>query len=100
MVKEVRQKASGDLAVDLDLLQGRIYSQWKGHDSDAITIYDRLAEVLPFKLQCVLLLYSLGHVCRICTSAGLLHEHPQFAAPAINCLCCPKRSVCTCADLA
>lgn len=45
VVKAAKQKASAEQAVDLELLLGRVYSQWKGHTGDALTIYDALAEV-------------------------------------------------------
>ncbi len=46
-VKEAR-KSSGsdaDLGLDLDLVLARTFSKWNGHDSEALAIYDRLAEV-------------------------------------------------------
>ncbi len=46
-VKEAR-KSSGsdaDLGLDLDLVLARTFSKWKGHDSEALAIYERLAEV-------------------------------------------------------
>ena len=38
-------QAGAELAVDTDLLLGRVYSAWKGHTADALALYDRLAEV-------------------------------------------------------
>ena len=46
-VKEARQSSGSDadLGVDLDLVLARTFSKWKGHDSEALAIYERLAEV-------------------------------------------------------
>jgi hypothetical protein len=46
VVKAARQKAdSTELGVDLDLLQGRVLSSWRGHNGEALALYDELAEV-------------------------------------------------------
>lgn len=48
VVKAARQKAdAAEVAVDLDLLQGRVLSAWRGHSGEALAVYDRLAEVRP-----------------------------------------------------
>lgn len=52
VVKAAKQTASAELAVDLELLLGRVYSQWKGHTGDALTIYDALAEVRSSRRPC------------------------------------------------
>lgn len=46
MVRAARRKtAQRELAVDLDLLLGRVWSQFKGHNGEALALYDQLAEV-------------------------------------------------------
>ena len=48
MVRAAKQKADAtELAVDLDLLQGRVLSAWRGHNGEALALYDQLAEVRP-----------------------------------------------------
>ena len=48
MVRAAKQGADGaELAVDLDLLQGRVLSAWRGHNGEALALYDQLAEVRP-----------------------------------------------------
>lgn len=49
-----KQADDADVKVDLDLLAGRVYSQWKGHDGEALAIYDRLAESNPEDFRPVL----------------------------------------------
>ena len=46
-VKEARQSSGSDAGrgVDLDLVLARTFSKWKGHDNEALDIYERLAEV-------------------------------------------------------
>ena len=56
VVKAARQKAdAAELAVDLDLLQGRVLSAWRGHNGEALALYDRLAEVRPPLQPCAAL---------------------------------------------
>lgn len=46
VVRAAKQGADGaELAVDLDLLQGRVLSAWRGHNGEALALYDQLAEV-------------------------------------------------------
>jgi hypothetical protein len=50
VVRAAKQKADGaELAVDLDLLQGRVLSAWRGHNGEALALYDQLAEVHCFR---------------------------------------------------
>lgn len=54
-VKAAKQKSSdAGLAVDLDLLLGRVFSQWKGHNGEALALYDSLAEANPNDFRPVL----------------------------------------------
>jgi hypothetical protein len=56
VVRAAKQKAdSAELAVDLVLLQGRVLSAWRGHNGEALALYDQLAEVrLPQRSPAVL----------------------------------------------
>ncbi len=69
-VKAARGKAEGDLAVDLDLLLGRVYSQWKGHDAEALAIYDRLAEVRAHGKGPAMVTPASRCSCLVCDSTG------------------------------
>lgn len=49
VVKAARKNGQGDkdVAFDQDLLLARVFARWKGHNAEALTIYDRLAEEDP-----------------------------------------------------
>lgn len=57
-VKAAKQKSKdAGLAVDLDLLLGRVFSQWKGHNGEALALYDSLAEVCTLAAGAVCFLH-------------------------------------------
>jgi hypothetical protein len=92
VVRAARQKADGaELALDLDLLQGRVLSAWRGHNGEALALYDQLAEVRPPQRS-----HAAGHTG---TAAGPLlamiaaaWSQPPLKAVLPRCRRTPKTS--------